>query len=485
MFITLPMFQKQPLLSRKGSRAIIFVLLLLMVLAIVSLGVLRWPGELPPGTIPSGLRSYLPDEHKCDHTIGLRVSKANGTENYAAVQPGEVVCILAGTRASLELSNFHGTEDAPILFINSDGVVLIDEEDTEYAGIHFINSEHVRLSGLGVAHECGATYTVAEQSCGFVIHGSQRGIVGSDRTGYIEIDHVEVSPSTHSGIFIRTSATDEANRDNWTQYNTYLHHNYVHHAGKEGFYIGGSSYEDGEDPVLVGVEVSYNLIIETGWDGLQVGSAVADCTVHHNRIARDSQARESNQRSGIMNNPGSVCHIYNNFIIESSSRGIYIQGNGGNQVFNNLIIRPGQRVTDEGDGIVVSEGSNRGQSIFVWNNTIIEPARDGIVFRNEQGDENEIYNNLIVKLPNLLGATNVAIETNGLTNVTLANNLSLDSLDEAKFINPDDDNYSLLPDSPAIDAGLDLTDMGLTLDYASTTRPQGSAVDIGAFEYTP
>jgi len=40
-------------------------------------------------------------------------------------------------------------------------------------------------------------------------------------------------------------------------------------------------------------------------------------------------------------------------------------------------------------------------------------------------------------------------------------------------------NYHLLPDSPCIDAGLDL---GLTSDFDGNSRPQGYGFDIGAFE---
>jgi hypothetical protein len=44
----------------------------------------------------------------------------------------------------------------------------------------------------------------------------------------------------------------------------------------------------------------------------------------------------------------------------------------------------------------------------------------------------------------------------------------------------DASNYHLLPGSPAIDAG---ADVGLTSDYGSKHVPQGSAPDIGAYEY--
>lgn len=421
----------------------------------------------------------------CDYIITEEVEIIDGAEEYDTVQPGDRICIASGERSVLKIRNIQGEAGNPVIFINNGGVVLINAKGDDYAGVHFQNSEYIRLTGTGETYQCGANYTADEQKCGFVIEDAERGVVGSDRTGNIEIDHVETNPSAKMGIFIRTSATEEINRESWTQYNTYVHHNYIHDTGTEGFYIGGSSYTEGEEPVLIGVQVSYNLIVETGWDGLQVGSAVSDCTIHHNHIFDDSKEEESNQRSGIMNNPGSVCHIYNNFIVDSGSRGIYVQGNGGNRIYNNVIVRPGRRIASEGDGIVISQGSNEGESIFVWNNTIIEPKRDGIVFRNEQGDGNQIYNNLIVrKMPDPEDGIQY-IDTKDLGNVTLANNLFIEKVEAARFTDPEANDFSLSSDSPAIDGGLDLTEAGLTSDYGHTDRPQGGAVDIGAFEYIP
>ncbi len=42
----------------------------------------------------------------------------------------------------------------------------------------------------------------------------------------------------------------------------------------------------------------------------------------------------------------------------------------------------------------------------------------------------------------------------------------------------------LLPNSPAIDKGLDLSNWGITSDFFETDRPVGNAIDIGASEYT-
>ena len=427
----------------------------------------------------------------CDHLIGLEVSKADGSENYAAVAPGDTVCLAAGTRPPLKLENFRGEPGKPIVFINSGGRVIIQGSRDDYAGIHIRRSEYIRLTGAGLSEQCGAPYRAGEQQCGLVVRGASRGVVGADRTRYIEIDHLEIQDTSKMGITIKSKDKNGVNRAEWTQYDTYLHHNYLRDIGTEGLYLGSSFYNKGQDPLLEGVEVSHNLIMRTGWDGLQVGSAVRDCTIHHNRIIQASQANESSQRSGIMNNRGSVCHIYNNYIIDSVSRGIYIQGNGGNRVYNNVIVRPGWwkdagREETKGDGIVVIRGSNQGQSVYIWNNTIVEPRRSGIRFRNDQGDNNLIQNNLIVGPGDRAGKGAAAyIDIKDLSNVAVSNNLYKPTVVEVGFKAPKADDYALLPDSPAVDAGLDLSWAGVTTDYAGVARSQGQGPDIGAFEYAP
>ena len=420
----------------------------------------------------------------CDHLIRLEISKVDGFGRNPGIKPGDRVCIEAGVRSTLKLMNLQGTPEKPIVVINSGGTVVIRSSPADYAVIHIQNSEHIRLTGIGVSDRCGSAYPAAEQNCGIVLVGGSRGVAGTDKTGHIEIDHIEIQNPLKMGLTVKSTEKTGVTRFDWTQYNTSLHHNFVQRAGTEGVYVGSSFYNTRSDPLLKGVDISHNLIIHTGWDGLQVGSAVENCRIHHNRIIQVSLENHPKQQSGIMNNRGSVCHIYNNFILEGAGRGIYIQGNGGNRVFNNVIVRPGQQGNDRGDGIVVTQGSNIGSSVFVWHNTIIEPRRYGIYFKSNQGEHNQIQNNIIVNPGRLAKAgMNAYIRTNGLKNITVSNNLYHESISEAGFTNPEGDNYSLLPDSPAIDAGLKLMNNSIMSDYRAASRPQGYGFDIGAYEY--
>ena len=297
----------------------------------------------------------------------------------------------------------------------------------------------------------------------------------------------------------RGDLDDVVNRDTFTQFESVFHDNYVHNVGTEGLYIGSSFYSVGKevrcdsgaetvyDPVLEGVDIYNNRIADTGWDGIQVGSATQRCAIHHNRIRKDSRAEQRYQRSGVMNNPGSVCNIYSNFIKDGFGPGIYVQGNGGNILYNNVIVNAGQNKdvgSTGGDGIHNRTGSNPGNSVYVLNNTIVNPRTFGVRFASKKGSDNRIQNNIIVSPGNYESyGEDAYVQTEEYTNVTVSHNLSRQVLVDVKFKDPAMENYSIRRDSPAVDSGTDPYLKTVTTDYTGKVRPQGVSYDIGAYEY--
>ncbi len=449
----------------------------------------------------------------CDHKIGPRISVADGRANYAAVKPGDRVCILAGTRNGLTLRNFEGTAGRPITFINFGGQVII--RSTTYYGIRIHNSRFFHLTGNG---DRNARYGI------IITNASSVGIDIRDKSSDFEIDHIEIADvgggAAGIGILAKTNAVcsdgstneydfdrdgtirgdpdDVVNRNNFTQYNSILHDNYVHGVGTEGFYIGSSFYlgkklqcssgtETVYAPLLKGVHIYNNVVANTGWDGIQAGSAVEDCSIHHNQVYYSGQAQRLEQEYGIINTRGSVCHIYNNLVKNGGGAGIYVHGNGGNRIYNNLIVDPGQHKPAGGNhyghGIILATGSNRGNSIYVFNNTIIRPRNFGIAFHNERGTDNRIQNNIVVDPGSYVThGKDAYIRTEGLTNVTVSHNLTTRDISYVRFADPTSNNYSILSGSPAVDSGVNSCSAVVSRDYVGTARPQGSNFDIGAYE---
>jgi hypothetical protein len=60
----------------------------------------------------------------------------------------------------------------------------------------------------------------------------------------MEVQWLEVTRTDFAGITAKSDpgCHGEYARGTFTQYNTRLHHNYIHHTGSEGFYVGHYSY---------------------------------------------------------------------------------------------------------------------------------------------------------------------------------------------------------------------------------------------------
>jgi len=175
------------------------------------------------------------------------------------------------------------------------------------------------------------------------------------------------------------------------------------------------------------------------------------------------------------------------------------------EAFNNLIYDVG-RGPDPPDGgasyagIAVPGYLNNGPEgtgvVEIYNNTIYDcgargGAAAGAVARGEYSPELlvQLRNNIVVQadgrsyiteesdLSLVLGADNLW-SGNGAGPAGLADNLDADP----GFMNLEALDFRLLPGSPAIDAGIDT---GLVWDLTGVLRPQGAAVDLGAFEFQP
>ncbi|MDH5294573.1 MAG: right-handed parallel beta-helix repeat-containing protein [Acidimicrobiia bacterium] len=443
---------------------------LLIVVAGLAFWVLRRSAVLPAEPLPEPPQTFLAPssvpESQCDHEVGSAVESFDGD----GIAPGDVVCLLSGPRGPLSVRDVNGTVEAPVVFVNHGGTVEISGDHETYAGIDIRSSSNLVVSGAGVVSRCGAE--ADEQSCGIIIEGTGRGIAGTERTDHLSIDHVEVRSTSHSGVFIRSAAKNGTTRGDWGQEETRVEHNYIHDTGTEGLYLGSSSYAAGEDPLLRGVVVHANLVRSTGWDGIQVGSAVESCSITANRVVGAGTANEDDQKAGIINNRGSVCDVTGNTILGPAAQGIFVQGNGGNLIANNLVIQPGRLAEQEGDGITINRGSNTELSITVVHNTVVAAPRSGIRFRNDVGDENLVANNLIAAAEEALDIT--------IDSVRVVDNVIVRALDNGGFVDPWESDFRLTSESKAVDYG---DGVGVDVDADGHRRPVGVGYDAGAFEY--
>lgn len=378
----------------------------------------------------------------CDEVLTAEQTTVDGEEQ--AVPAGTIICLEAGTRPPLTIKSIQGRPDRPVVFVNL-GRVTISGTHDDYAGITITDSAEIHITGAGGEDvACGAGIPVDEQDCGIVIHGTGRGIAGPGRTSGVTIDHVEITGTSHSGVHLTAKAGDGITRDSFVQERTRVHSSYLHDVGKEGLYLGSSFYQDGVDPVLTGVEVSHNLVVTSGWDGIQVGSAVADCAIRWNTVVLAGSRNTANQNSGIIANRGSVCDIDHNVVVSSAAQGIYVQGNGGNRIHHNLVVGAGIRDPGRGEGITIRTGSNTDGSVYVWHNTVVAAAGAGVLFRNEVGADNTISNNLVVS------AGREPIDASARARVHSVGNVTVETIQGARFAAPYLGNFQPTETSPAV-----------------------------------
>jgi parallel beta-helix repeat protein len=178
----------------------------------------------------------------------------------------------------------------------------------------------------------------------------------------------------------------------------------------------------------------------------------------------------------IYNNPGHGIHLYfgsigvsNNIVrynkvYDNGSFGILL-GSGTNNVgYNNVVFGNGKRIS--AGGMWIAYNGAAGNKIY--NNTIYNNNGCAIRIRND--------GSAIVKNNICWGNANNSI-VDEVGTAILSNNMLTNPL----FVDGPGGNFTLSADSPAINAGATLTEV--PDDFARVPRPQGSAFDIGAFEF--
>jgi parallel beta-helix repeat protein len=214
----------------------------------------------------------------------------------------------------------------------------------------------------------------------------------------------------------------------------------VHGQGGYGFYLSGDS----------------NLI-----DG---------CTIYHNNMTAIHVYSTSHTPTGNIVRNNTIYDLtiayFNVDRPDTRIWGMLVSGDN-NQIYNNVIYGINFAYQGSNAGIFVYTGSGH----KIYNNTIANNTTDGIYISSGVSNV-EVSDNIAY------GNTGASFTDAGSGNVQTKNLFGVDP----RFVNPAAGNYQLQAGSPAIDAGT-ASSIAQT-DFAGTVRPQGSAIDIGAFEYS-
>ena len=401
---------------------------------------------------------------------------------YNTLHGGDTLIMTSGNKSYIYMMNFTGSSTAPIVVINQGGIVTIGRNYTY--GIKIGGCRYIKFTGTGTS----ATY-------GFqVLQTNGDGVTVGDLSSDIEVNHVSIDSCGIRGIVAKTDpgCGGYATRNNFTQYNTIIHDLLIQNTTTEGMYIGSSFYSgetivcNGNDSVLlpsilVGCQIYNNVVRHTGYDGIQVACAL-QLSVHNNLVQYDSQQGVSAQMTGIILGGGDQGVCYDNYIEYGKGDGIDNLGLGGSQIYNNVSVSPGYNFYPGNQsypkyGIYTNDCTAiQGSEFDLMFNTIINPKTSGIVFASTKATASVIENNAIISP----GVSGNYVVNNGYSEITIRNNYGSATIASAMFT---DTTYKTNAGSPLIDAGYQET-KGIPFDKFGNTRWQGTAPDIGVYEYT-
>ncbi len=270
--------------------------------------------------------------------------------------------------------------------------------------------------------------------------------------------------------------------------------NYIHD-------YGGQTTSNKEHATYFSLRNNYSAIApEVGWNRLEDNEARFGIHIYDEHACGEYTG---------------VFKVHNNYIEDQVGAAINVGTQncdlnplgfrGTIEAYNNIIVSPGlySPVSTYGHGIMLY-GQLNYMNVKLWNNIIYgygslsNTANDVFVIWTQAGNVNnfdgtaDMYNNIIIDTNgfNYVPATYQRAPNNYENNIWYSTNVSspvLPSWDltaisqDPLFTSPSTNDFTLQYSSPAIDAGTALA--SVPDDFLGISRPQGSAYDIGAFEY--
>jgi parallel beta-helix repeat protein len=239
--------------------------------------------------------------------------------------------------------------------------------------------------------------------------------------GFIRIKNSEIKNTCKSGIYVGT----EADGNHFVNLN--VHEVGTNHPGSE---CGYAFYINSSNNIIENSHLHDNgrwaVHIYNGYTGKANNNIIRNNQIYRNAL-------KGIGGGAVIIGVGDSNMLYNNIIWNNRENGIWTKGSNS-KIYNNTVYGNGK------DGIYASNGS-------------------GHVIRN-----NIVYQNGV----NIKNVTGAMVSHNLITS--------------PNFVDPLANDFRLQVGSPAIDRGVMLSEV--KTDFASVSRPKGTAYDIGAYEYT-
>lgn len=285
--------------------------------------------------------------------------------------------------------------------------------------------------------------------------------------------------------------------------NCIVRHNTCESNGTWGIFTGFTNDLLVENNVCALSQTQHGIYVSNSSDRVTIRGNLS----HHNFASGiQINADVSQGGDGISSN----CRIYNNTIWENGTGGgaaLNFDGVVGAEIFNNLLYEN----HSTGIALFQQDGAVGSSGAIIFNNTIVQAANARwCVLLVNGATGTTLRNNIIITQHPTHGTIGVDsssiaglssdfnIVTNRLSTdgdgaaITLAQwrvatgqdaHSSIAPATDSLFVNRASGNFQLAAGSAAIDAGTALTFPGASLDALGVARPQGVAVDLGAYEF--
>ncbi len=356
---------------------------------------------------PGGGKSFVVTEN---HPGGYYLPYINrDTKLGEPVLGGDTLYFNGGAKTAFEIGDFGGGPDCPVYImpkneplIITDGYFRIGTRDSNVV-------QHAVLDGTALRSK-GIAY-------GFFIDNRNVPEVENNFSGLTAnwVSHFTVKGyrSVNTGVLqIKLDAREApyGRYDKFIQKRIRIEDNFIDGSKTEGMYIGHTASNGGQSknpygppPRMDSVEILNNIVMNCGWDGIQVSNARTAAVIKHNFIYKNGLLNQPSQRAGILMGANTTGIIDSNIIINSKGIGIQVLGYGAVKVQGNIVDSIYSGSANQ-DGIyqshiaVLPEIFNTPLRVTNTGNLISHVERMHIKVANNNGDmmAGRTYNNFLI-----------------------------------------------------------------------------------------
>ena len=259
------------------------------------------------------------------------------------IMGGDTLFFKGGTFSGFEIGDFGGSPGCPVYIMAKDAPVIIKDGFFRIAKRDTNNVQHAIIDGT--------TLRSKNIPYGFIMDNSHLPIGQVSHSnlvaGWVAHFTVKGYRSYNTGMLqIKLDAKEKpyGRFDKFIQRKITLTDNFFNHSTTEGLYIGHTAADGGQagnpygpPPRMDSVEISNNIVMNSGWDGIQLSSTRNGNIIKNNIVYKAALLNQPSQQAGIMLGGNSTGNVDSNLVINVEGSGIQVFGYGKVNVSGNVV----------------------------------------------------------------------------------------------------------------------------------------------------